>query len=898
MDLVAEGSSLANELMQKTAFAYGLVEPDVHIHYAPTGSGAGKAAIKADAAAFGGSDSLYKESDYASNPELQMYPSVAAGVVPIFNIAGFANDDILVLSRTTIVNIFLGTITHWNDTALQNDNPALASKLPPSPIMVIVRTKKSGTSEIFCTALSDFSPAFKSTVGITSTPNFPVDPWHFISTTGSSTVLAAYVALTPNSISFTVLNEAKALHLHIASFMNAGGVVVKADDNSLGYALLEKGGLLNHRMNAVLANAVNPAAWPIAGYTHFILRKGNHTKRSCAETVAVGKFLRWFYTSPTEAVIVSQTGLVPLPSVVSNLLLVHLIENLYCNDGTLAMSFDKHVAVHGAGLESLGNTLDLFGTAFKLTSPSHELVDIDFKPSKMSTETVGGLSRGVAEPAEYTVFATGAAADTPRPAQANKVQLPFAGVGVAPIYQCSTCTGVLILNKVALKGIFTGALKYWDDSVIAQINPGLNLPHNAIKVVIQSGRGASTATLAHSIFDAGTIAGASDATSWGVNPFLTQAGDIESQMAVVFHDFSIGYAAITKKPLSGVSVASVVPTISGVTHPPVPFTTAALQSCFNTPSGPAADATPETILDDLESGFIHSTNASCWPIRYLAEVEVAASYANSDCLSGKPTTEFVAWLYSETTYKSLFSTFKAPMPLAGRTAAVEVLKRIMCDGKSILPTLPPCALRDVAYRVHKCTDSLTRPVEYYFADTTVCDATSPYIPILVETQTVRCDMLPASSSAASGITMAAVITAIIALVAAVFMISIVIIVKQKIKNGLTQYVLRLITLLGAAVGAISVVFSIAEPTPLGCNLTPVLHMLAYVLCGSSLYPQAYRQGKVAREELLLTSDQKLFYRALTITGFIAVVFGVGIAMFPYEASDTSLAMGTPCGAGA
>jgi hypothetical protein len=141
--------------------------------------------------------------------------------------------------------------------------------------------------------------------------------------------------------------------------------------------------------------------------------------------------------------------------------------------------------------------------------------------------------------------------------------------------------------------------------------------------------------------------------------------------------------------------------------------------------------------------------------------------------------------------------------------------------------------------------------------------------------------------------LAAVVTAIIALVAAVFMLSIIIMLSQKIRNGLAQYGLRVITFIGAAVGAISVIFSIAEPTNLGCNLAPALHMLAYVLCGSSLYPQAYRQGKVAREELLLTSDTKLFYRALTITGFIAVVFSVGLSIFPYEASSSSLALGSP-----
>ena len=41
--------------------------------------------------------------------------------------------------------------------------------------------------------------------------------------------------------------------------------------------MLEKGGLLDSHLVADLADAHNPAAWPIAGYSYFILREGNHT---------------------------------------------------------------------------------------------------------------------------------------------------------------------------------------------------------------------------------------------------------------------------------------------------------------------------------------------------------------------------------------------------------------------------------------------------------------------------------------------------------------------------------------------------------------------------------------------------------------------------------------------
>lgn len=44
----------------------------------------------------------------------------------------------------------------------------------------------------------------------------------------------------------------------------------------------------------------------------------------------------------------------------------------------------------------------------------------------------------------------------------------------------------LNLNGSVLAGIYTGAIKYWDDSAIKAINPGANLPHQAIVPVRRS----------------------------------------------------------------------------------------------------------------------------------------------------------------------------------------------------------------------------------------------------------------------------------------------------------------------------------------------------------------------------------------------------------------------------
>jgi hypothetical protein len=121
----------------------------------------------------------------------------------------------------------------------------------------------------------------------------------------------------------------------------------------------------------------------------------------------------------------------------------------------------------------------------------------------------------------------------------------------------------------------------------------------------------------------------------------------------------------------------------------------------------------------------------------------------------------------------------------------------------------------VTYRIEKCSPTtLLRPVHYYFNDTTVCDVTSPLIPTLVTTQTVRCDMLPHDSAEAGTLTSVIIAFAGVCVLAAAFLLVIVLVLARKIRGGMVALVLRLVTLLGCVVAVISILFDIAEPTVL------------------------------------------------------------------------------------
>lgn len=113
------------------------------------------------------SDGLLAPEDYFNFPDLQMLPSVAGAVVPVYNIpelASLNNSKPLILSRSSLVNIFMGFILTWNHTDIIADNsanPAVQAALQSlgsKSITMVVRSDSSGTSEVFVDGLSAMSP--------------------------------------------------------------------------------------------------------------------------------------------------------------------------------------------------------------------------------------------------------------------------------------------------------------------------------------------------------------------------------------------------------------------------------------------------------------------------------------------------------------------------------------------------------------------------------------------------------------------------------------------------------------------------------------------------------------------------------------------------------------------
>jgi len=141
VQITGTGATFPLPLYTQWTYAYQYVDPAVVINYTGVGSGAGKTAILANTVDFAGSDSLLNDQQYTDGKDLQMYPMVAGAVVPVYNIAfkpvptpaagGTAITlPKLILDRQTLVDIYNGKVTKWNDPKILALNPDLVNYLP------------------------------------------------------------------------------------------------------------------------------------------------------------------------------------------------------------------------------------------------------------------------------------------------------------------------------------------------------------------------------------------------------------------------------------------------------------------------------------------------------------------------------------------------------------------------------------------------------------------------------------------------------------------------------------------------------------------------------------------------------------------------------------------------
>jgi phosphate transport system substrate-binding protein len=266
--LQGAGASFPAPLYTRWFKSYSDSHAGTQIDYQSVGSGSGVKAVIDGTVDFGASDAAMSAEEMARvQSGVQLLPLTAGSIVLTHNVEGVSE---LKLSRKAYVGIFSGQIKLWNDAAIAATNPGL--KLPKLPINVIVRADSSGTTFVFTKHLSEVSPEFAKSPGVSKMPNWPVGT----RSKGNEGVTAS-VKTTPGSIGYIEYGYALTQKLPMATLENKAGKYVQASTAS-GQAALTSVTFSDD----MIGWAPDPAAaeaYPIVTYTWLILFKEYKDKR-------------------------------------------------------------------------------------------------------------------------------------------------------------------------------------------------------------------------------------------------------------------------------------------------------------------------------------------------------------------------------------------------------------------------------------------------------------------------------------------------------------------------------------------------------------------------------------------------------------------------------------------
>ena len=298
LDISGAGATFPYPIYAKWADAYKK-QTGNGLNYQSIGSGGGIKQIEAQTVTFGASDMPLKAQDLDKNGLVQ-FPTVMGGVVPVVNLDGVAAGT-LVVDGATLANIYLGSITSWDDPAIKKLNPG--TKLPSQAIAIVHRSDGSGTTFIFTNYLSKASADWQSKVGSSTSVEWPAG----IGAKGNEGV-ANNVAQTKGAIGYVEYAYAKQNHLTYTKLVNKSGKSVAPTAEAFAAAAASADWLGTPGFSVILTDQPGDQSWPIAGATFILIHKKPPNPEAASEAL---KFFSWAYAHGGE--MAAALDYVPLP---------------------------------------------------------------------------------------------------------------------------------------------------------------------------------------------------------------------------------------------------------------------------------------------------------------------------------------------------------------------------------------------------------------------------------------------------------------------------------------------------------------------------------------------------------------------------------------------------------
>lgn len=324
--------------------------------------------------------------------------------------------------------------------------------------------------------------------------------------------------------------------------------------------------------------------------------------------------------------------------------------------------------VGSGSLTGAGSTFDnpLFTRAFYDYSQAHSQVSVNYQ----AVGSGAGIKQFQANTVDFgaTDVPMGPADITTAGGPDTLVQVPVT-LGVVSIAYNLSGVGKLQLDAGTLSGIYLGHIKRWNDPALAALNPGVNLPNEAITVEHRSdGSGTTfifTDYLSKVSPEWSSAVGVGKSVKWPVG--VGGSGNQAVAQGVTSTDGAIGYVELAYVVQAGMHQAYLKNAGGSYLQATVAGATA------------AAGAKGDVSASDFS--IVNQPCSACYPISGYSWVILRTSYP--DAAKGKAVAFLFKWLV--TSGQSEGSSLQyAPLPAAVQQLALTSLKTVKAAGAAVI----------------------------------------------------------------------------------------------------------------------------------------------------------------------------------------------------------------------
>jgi len=303
-DITGAGATFPFPVYAKWAELYKK-ETGVGLNYQSIGSSGGIRQINNKTVTFGATDAPVKGEDLDKNGQVQ-FPAIIGGTVPIINLEGFKPGELRV-TGPVMAEMFMGTITKWNDPKLATLNPG--KRLPDQLITVVHRADGSGTTFNWTDYLTTVSKDWADKVGRGAAVKWPAAT--SVGGKGNEGV-AANVARIKGSIGYVEYAYVKKNNMVFMQLQNKSGKYVSPDDLTFAAAAAGADWFSVPGMGLSIVDQRGDNVWPVSTASFIIMYKDPADKAASQDVL---KFFDWAFKNGKQAAL--ELDYVPLPDVLT-----------------------------------------------------------------------------------------------------------------------------------------------------------------------------------------------------------------------------------------------------------------------------------------------------------------------------------------------------------------------------------------------------------------------------------------------------------------------------------------------------------------------------------------------------------------------------------------------------